>query len=310
MVVTDQAGLIVATRSRRSGADMDPISVATIAAPVVGEVISGLFGDERSEDAAESARIQQQINYEHQKEFAQHGIRWKTEDARAAGLHPLFALGGAGAAFSPNPVVVSESNSWSGMGQGLSRAAQAAVSLNERASQQALVAQQIKESQSRESLNFVQAQAIESKRVLDEQGQWSEFPGPGPFAHMEGQGVTATTMPVLPPVVAGQVKGVPAEQISRQVGQGNTIAGSHARFMEGEVTPGVTLLLPHQGGQFQEDMTMVDVPNFINANVKRFGWNGFLGRWLTGSKKLVELHKWDEPLVDAISQVINLMRRK
>lgn len=27
------------------------------------------------------------------KEFAQHGIRWKVEDAKAAGIHPLYALG-------------------------------------------------------------------------------------------------------------------------------------------------------------------------------------------------------------------------
>ena len=31
--------------------------------------------------------------YEMQKEFAQNGIRWKVADAKAAGIHPLAALG-------------------------------------------------------------------------------------------------------------------------------------------------------------------------------------------------------------------------
>lgn len=41
-----------------------------------------------------------------QREFAQMGIRWKVQDAEAAGLHPLYALGGSGAAFAPSPALV------------------------------------------------------------------------------------------------------------------------------------------------------------------------------------------------------------
>lgn len=36
-----------------------------------------------------------------QREFAQNGIRWRVEDAKAAGLHPLAAIGAAGASYSP-----------------------------------------------------------------------------------------------------------------------------------------------------------------------------------------------------------------
>lgn len=36
-----------------------------------------------------------------QKEFAQMGTRWKVADAQAAGLHPLFALGGSTSTYSP-----------------------------------------------------------------------------------------------------------------------------------------------------------------------------------------------------------------
>ena len=37
-----------------------------------------------------------------QREFAQYGIRWRMDDARAAGIHPLAALGMTGASASPS----------------------------------------------------------------------------------------------------------------------------------------------------------------------------------------------------------------
>lgn len=36
-----------------------------------------------------------------QREFAQMGIRWRVEDAKAAGVHPLYALGASTATYSP-----------------------------------------------------------------------------------------------------------------------------------------------------------------------------------------------------------------
>lgn len=58
----------------------------------------------RSEDRdlAQAFRNQE---YERQKEFAQMGVRWKMDDARAAGIHPVAALGGSGASYSPTIVM-------------------------------------------------------------------------------------------------------------------------------------------------------------------------------------------------------------
>lgn len=42
-----------------------------------------------------------QENMALQREFAQNGIQWKVEDAKKAGIHPIYALGSAGASFSP-----------------------------------------------------------------------------------------------------------------------------------------------------------------------------------------------------------------
>lgn len=59
--------------------------------------------------------------YERQKEFAQMGIRWKVEDAKAAGLHPLAALGANTLNYSPVRVGGTDYG-LSKMGQDISRA--------------------------------------------------------------------------------------------------------------------------------------------------------------------------------------------
>lgn len=63
------------------------------------QLLGGWLGRESVED-------QQNANLANQREFAQHGIRWRVADAKAAGLHPVYALGGAGAAYSPQPIIV------------------------------------------------------------------------------------------------------------------------------------------------------------------------------------------------------------
>lgn len=65
-------------------------------------------------DAAKAAAANQ-ANADLQREFAQHGIRWRVEDAKAAGIHPLYALGASGASAAPSFTV-------EGSGQDLSRA--------------------------------------------------------------------------------------------------------------------------------------------------------------------------------------------
>lgn len=42
--------------------------------------------------------------YQRQKEFAQSGIQWKVEDAKKAGIHPLYALGAGTTSYAPQSV--------------------------------------------------------------------------------------------------------------------------------------------------------------------------------------------------------------
>lgn len=56
----------------------------------IGSALGGLFGHDSAED-----------NIKYQKQFAQRGIRWRVADAKAAGLHPLAAIGAQASSFSP-----------------------------------------------------------------------------------------------------------------------------------------------------------------------------------------------------------------
>lgn len=57
-----------------------------------------------------------------QREFAQHGVRWRVEDAKAAGLHPLYALGAQTPSYSPTIVPDSMGPAVAEAGQNIGRA--------------------------------------------------------------------------------------------------------------------------------------------------------------------------------------------
>lgn len=276
------------------------------AGAVIGSLISAggaLFGGKKDREAAEDQAL---FNYLAQKEFAQHGTRWKVEDARAAGLHPLFALGGPGASFSPGPITLTGS-SWAQAGQDLGRAAQAAMTRPETA----VIDQQLRNARAQEAKDLAAAALYDSERARNAQAGIVEFPGPGPYSHFESMGQVEVGPLTQGSVVPGQVQGKPHEIISPAETGGNVLAGAaEARYRLGQIAPGVSLLFPHQGGQFQEDLSILDAPTWVAANVSRFGWNGFLGRWLAARDKLVNVHRWDAPLVDAIEKVIRLHRSR
>lgn len=60
---------------------------------------AGLIGG-RASDRSNTRIANQNIAY--QKEFAQQGIQWRTEDAQAAGVHPLYAMGANTTSFQNN----------------------------------------------------------------------------------------------------------------------------------------------------------------------------------------------------------------
>lgn len=70
-------------------------------------------------------------NMKQQTRFAREGIQWRVEDAKRAGIHPLFALGASTQSFSP----ISVGSDFGGMGQSLGRAVAASANSDERSMQ-------------------------------------------------------------------------------------------------------------------------------------------------------------------------------
>lgn len=93
--------------------------------------IAGLFGGGGMSDRKAAA-----LQYEYAQRIAQNQIQWRVADAKAAGIHPLYALGANVSV--PTPSVVgsrepSMGERLSSMGQDISRAVNAYKSTEERA---------------------------------------------------------------------------------------------------------------------------------------------------------------------------------
>lgn len=88
-----------------------------------GNIAGGILG---SQSANKDRKLQ--------KEFAQNSIRWKVDDAKAAGLHPLAALGAQTTSYAPVSVGgPSIASGLSAAGQDISRAVNATRTGGERA---------------------------------------------------------------------------------------------------------------------------------------------------------------------------------
>lgn len=114
---------------------------------ILGSAIStggSLLGGYLNRSAASAARgdylRNAQLDRDLQREFAQFGIRWRVRDAQKAGIHPLFALGGNTATYTPTASYIpadtsmgdSIGGSLSRFGQNIGRAIDATRTARER----------------------------------------------------------------------------------------------------------------------------------------------------------------------------------
>jgi len=171
-------------------------------ASAFGNIASGIFGANAAKDAAKQ-------QYKQQKEFAQQGIQWKVEDAKKAGIHPLYALGANTATYSP--VSVGNTNPLSGLaaaGQDISRAVDVTRSASAKAdaitaTQQALATERM----------GLENELLRSQIAKTRQESNPPMPTAGDRMLIDGQG----NSPV--------VKTTPLERTSSQAGAASQEAG-------------------------------------------------------------------------------------
>lgn len=93
-------------------------------ASLAGTAIGGIMSSNTASANRDAQFAMNESNIAMQREFAQHGIRWKVADAQAAGVHPLFAMGASTPTFSPSQFMPVDDNTGEIVARGLSSAGQ------------------------------------------------------------------------------------------------------------------------------------------------------------------------------------------
>lgn len=257
---------------------------------VAGNFLDKMFGGDHAED---SATDQANLNYERQKEFAQSGIQWRVKDAQAAGVHPLYAIGGGGAAFSPNPITIGGSDgSFDQMGQSLSRAALAGMSDDDKS----LHSAQLRLIESQIDKTTAEAAALRSQAVRDEQANFNQVYKPedvfvNAMHSSGGMDIHPSQIRELPPVSVSPsgpkfdaIKYKPNEIVSSRRDEPPVTPGQKPLFDEYNTRWGrIRLPQASNAGEAMEDMTPFDAKTWLTmaenfANYYGPGWRGFKDR--------------------------------
>lgn len=212
-------------------------------------LVGGLLRDRSGEQAANR-------NADMQREFAQQGIRWKVADARAAGIHPLYALGASTHMASPVYAGSSMGDSLANAGQDISRAWEATRTQQERHQELAdkefvarvnsnsdrqVILEDRAIAQSRLAMQDAREQERHQSQLLNDSVQrdyWASQIARNGTARGPG-------MPESAAAPVGAIKHVPSEVTSRQPGSPQRVAGSEPMFLRTEVAPGQFVDVPN-----------------------------------------------------------------
>nr|DAV66438.1 MAG TPA: minor capsid protein [Microviridae sp.] len=197
-------------------------SIVGSAIGAVGSLIGGSM-------SANNQQAMAGLNYKAQKEFAQNGIRWKVEDAKRAGIHPLYALGASTSAFSPVSGYGGDfgiSDAAANLGQGFERAQMSKMTKQERDRQEVRDTIQdmvtLDKLQQEKRIGDAQVRLMDSEifrnfalasNALRRTGLPPAMPGtPGTIIEGQGQSyATGQTTPEVSSVVTSE-RGVPSVQ--------------------------------------------------------------------------------------------------
>lgn len=202
-----------------------------IAAAIGGAMVGGYFSNRAADKASDATQEANNINAEmarrniqQQREFAQHGIRWKVEDAKAAGLHPLAALGANTHSFAPVSVGAVPDTAHADamasfgrdLGQGLERGINATRTQPER--QQAMAALGQKNMELQVEHNQLQNDYLRSKIALMNSAPNPPLPSNSDMPLLTGQGNSYKTggyVTEVPSEVTHAAPGHPSQQVGK-----------------------------------------------------------------------------------------------
>lgn len=187
---------------------MDPVTAVAAGSAVLGAAGSYFGG----QDQARAQKKLAKDNIALQKEFAKNGIRWKVADAKAAGLHPLAALGAQTHSFSPiaagDTTGPNALSALGDMGQNISRAMAARQTSAER---------ELQTLQLSSAKLDVEGKAIENQirlKSLSNMSSRSQVPPPTPSGNTPHSGLGGVTsdVRVKPSETTATMPGLPSQE--------------------------------------------------------------------------------------------------
>lgn len=214
-------------------------SLISAGSNLLGGIIGAKASRDNTQDQINFARDQAAASEALQREFAQHGIRWRVEDAKAAGLHPLFALGGSGATFTPAAASINFDNGGVEMGRALAAAGQdlgRAISAQKTPVERQMEAAALRGAEARAEKDFAEAAYWRSRAAREFQGTMSSSSLPLFFGSPNAMSLFDGQYDVLQPK--------PAEIESRSSNNRSAGAGTHVFWRSYEINPGKTVYLP------------------------------------------------------------------
>lgn len=261
-------------------------------AQIGSDLLQGYMADERQEDLLHAQEMQQDKNIAMQREFAQHGVQWRVQDAKEAGVHPMYALSSGGAAFSNNPIVLPGD---SGAGKHYGKALSGGVELLA-----ALFAQTQKKDEALAAAALSNASLGAS--LAQSATPFPSVPDYTPGSEMEWPVRTGSSNLNLQNAVdVSQFK--PQQHISTQLGDPSSTAGpAMAGGTLFQLSPDFKMYLPSvQGGGASEALESLSeswelAHLYVQRNVEAFG-----PEWLDQAQRYL-------PMTATLAKVINNVR--
>lgn len=241
------------------------------AGSIAGGLISNLF-NRRQQNQAENF----------QRELAQHGVSWRVQDAKNAGIHPLFALG----AQIPqvNPMVLGDS-----LGPSLAQAGQMignSMANQLSTEQKAMEFAQYQAAISQADRNFAEAGYFNSLTAKNQQSMMGEAPNPLGIHH---ENPMAGQKPAVPGGSEGLVNIKAVDQPTMKAGRPGIQSGVYEGHQIVRLAPGLPMVFPALEGEawmeHWSEMSWLDKMAVVNRNAEIYGgdwakdfwawyWNG------------------------------------
>lgn len=166
---------------------VDPLIIgAGISA--ASSLLGGFLGSKSEKSATRNQVEQQVLDRQQQLDFAQQGIQWRVDDARQAGVHPLYSLGASIPTYSPvsQPIrpATAMSSGLAAAGQDIGRAVAATSTAGQRVQSAEMRQLQLRNAQLQNDMLSAQIGSLQASQI----GPAFPSASPGLQGGIPGQG--------------------------------------------------------------------------------------------------------------------------